>query len=266
MTRFNLGVVVESTGLPLRSAVEQAAKWGVEGVQADGVGPLSAHNLSDTGRREFRNLLKSFNLELSAIGCPIRRGLDVADELDRRIDTLQKTMQLAYDLGAKKIVVPCPKLPTDPLSPAALTLRESLTALTRFGDRVGCLVCLEAGLDDGPKLREYLKTFDTGSLAVNFDPANFLVNGHDPLASAVALAGVIAHTHARDARRSSVGSGPEEVAVGAGDIEWMAYVATLESIDYRGYLTVERTVGDNRLNDVAASVRFLRRFAPRDEK
>lgn len=265
MTRFKLGFLMESTGLAIRAAIEQAAKWSADGLQANAVGPLSADVLTETGRRELRNLLKSFNLQLSALGCPIRRGLDVAEDLDRRLAQVQKAMQLAFDLGARKVVVPLPKLTTDPASPAAATLRDSLTALGAYGDRVGTLVCLEAGLDDAATVKQYLATFDTGSLRVNFDPANFVMNGHDPLAAVATLGGLIAHTHARDARRSSISSGPQEVAVGAGDIEWMAYVATLESIDFHGYLAVERTAGTNRVADVAAGLAFLRRFVPPTE-
>lgn len=265
MNRFKLGIVAESTGLPIRPAIEQASKWAVDGLQFDGVGNLSANALTETGRREFKNLLKSFNLELSAIGCPIRRGLDSPEELQKRLENIQKAMQLAYDLGAGKVVVPFPKLP-EPESTAALTLRDSLLALAACGDRVGTLVCLEAGLDEGEKVKEYLATYDTGSLRVNFDPANFLMNGHDPLAAAIALTGTIAHSHARDAKKTAANARPEEVAVGAGDIEWMAYIATLESIEYRGYLTIERTAGDARLDDLSAGVRFLSRFAPRTGK
>ena len=143
---------------------------------------------------------------------------------------------------------------------AWLTIYESLTALGVFGDRVGTLLCLECGLDPGNKVSEYLNTYDTGSLAVNFDPANFLVNGFDPLASLTALAGKVAHTHSRDVRTTTVSGGRKEVSVGAGDIEWLIYVATLESIDYRGYLVVERQEGENRFADAAAGVKFLKRF------
>jgi sugar phosphate isomerase/epimerase len=259
MSRFKLGIVAESTRLPVRQVLEQAARMGAQGVQFDAVGDLAPDRLGDTGRREFRTLLRSYNLELSALGCPLRRGLDVADNQQPRIDHVAKVMQLAYELGARRAVVPFPKLPTEPDSPRAATLRESLTALAGVGDRAGSVLCLEAGLDPGDKLRDYLAGYDTASLRVNFDPANFLMNGFDPLASLTALAGRVAHTHARDARRASVSGGPREVPVGAGDIDWMVYVATLESIDYRGFLAVEREAGG--LADVAAGVAFLRRFA-----
>lgn len=262
MSRFKLGIVLETIDLPPRRALPEVARVGVRGVQTDAAGDLTPDRLGATGRREFRTLLKSFDLELSAVGCPLRRGLDVAENQQPRIEYVQKVMQLAFDLGARKVIVPCPKLPTDPAAPKALTLRESFLALAGFGDRVGTQVCLECGLDPGDKVRDYLNTYDTGSLAVNFDPANFLVNGFDPLASLSALAGKVVHTHARDARTATVSGGPKEVPVGAGDVEWMIYVATLESIDYRGYLTVDREDGDNRFADAAAGVKFLKRFVP----
>ena len=48
--------------------------------------------------------------------------------------------------------------------------------------------------------------------------------------------------------------------VGAGDVEWEMLVATLESIDYRGFLAVDRESGGDRAADVAAGVRFLQRI------
>jgi sugar phosphate isomerase/epimerase len=260
MNRFKLGIVLETVGLPVRQALPEAAKLAVQGVQIDAVGDLAPDQMTATGRREFKTLLRTFNLELSALNVPLRRGLDVAENLQPRIEHVRKVMQLAFDLGARKVIVPLPKVPDDPASPRAVTAREALSALGSFGDRVGAQVALEAGLDPGEKVRDYLATFDTGSLGVNFDPANFLLNGFDPLASLAALAGKVIHTHARDGRTATVGGGAREVPVGAGDIEWMVYVATLESIDYRGFLTVDRETGDDRFRDVAAGVQFLRRF------
>jgi sugar phosphate isomerase/epimerase len=260
MNRFKLGIVLETTGLPVRRALQEVSRLGVHGVQIDTAGDLAPDRLTDTGRREFRNLLKTYNLELSALNCPLRRGLDVAENLQPRVEHVRKVMQLAFDLGPRRVIVPLPKVPEDAAAPRALTARESLSALGSFGDRVGTVLALEAGLDSGEKVRDYLTSFDTGSLLVNFDPANFLLNGFDPLASLTALAGKVSHTHARDARAATVSGVAREVPVGAGDVEWMVYVATLESIDYRGFLTVDREAGDDRFADAAAGVRFLKRF------
>ena len=51
---MKLGICMESTGLSLRSALPQAARWSVGGVQIDAVGDLLPEKLTTTGRRELR--------------------------------------------------------------------------------------------------------------------------------------------------------------------------------------------------------------------
>src|SRR5688572_308481 len=117
MKPLRIGVVLESLGLALRPALTAAARAGAGGVQLDAVGDLSADALGETGRREFRNLLRSYDISLAALNAPIRRGLDVFEDLDPRIDRVRKTMQLAFDLGARRVVVPLPRLPDDEADP-----------------------------------------------------------------------------------------------------------------------------------------------------
>jgi hypothetical protein len=40
----------------------------------------------------------------------------------------------------------------------------------------------------------------------------------------------------------------------------MQFLSVLEEIDYRGWLTVKRESGNNRLGDISSGVQFLRRF------
>jgi sugar phosphate isomerase/epimerase len=57
------------------------------------------------------------------------------------------------------------------------------------------------------------------------------------------------------------------VPLGQGDIDWPRYLGVLEEIEYRGWLTIKRESGGNRVADVAAAVDFLRRFVgPRECK
>ncbi len=261
MKPLRIGIVVESTGLDVRPALTAAARMGAQGIQIDALRDLAPDSLGATGRREFRNLLRSFDLELAALNVPVRRGLDVAEDLQPRLERIRKSMQLAFDLGARRVVVPCPKLPDDPATPRANLMRESLIALGTYGDRIGCVVALEVGYDPSEKVKTYLAGFDTGSLKVTYDPANFLLHGHDPLANLMPLAGLLAHVHARDARSAGLSRGLQEVPVGAGDIDWMAFTATLQVLEYDGFLTVEREQGEDKLTDVINGVAFLKRFA-----
>jgi sugar phosphate isomerase/epimerase len=140
-------------------------------------------------------------------------------------------------------------------------MRDALHALGSFGDRIGTRLAVGAGLDPGDKIADYLSTFDTGGLGVNFDPVNSVLSGSDPLAALAALGDRVIHTRARDVR-TTAGGGGREVPIGTGEIDWAAYGATLESIGYQGYLVVDRESGADRFADVVAGVRFLSRFAP----
>jgi sugar phosphate isomerase/epimerase len=233
---------------------------GVPGVHVNAVGDLSPRGLSQTGRREFLHLLRGHNLELTALGCPLRHGLDVAEAQEARIEHVRNVLSLSYDLGCRIALVQAGRVPEDAELPSARRMAEALLALGQHGDRTGSVLALQTGLDSGPVLRQFLERFDTGGLGVAFDPASLLLNGFDPYESAQALHGRIAYSLAKDARRASASRAGREVAVGHGDIDWMQLLSVLEEADYRGWVTLVQESGDNRLADITAGVAFLRRL------
>src|SRR5207248_4921308 len=209
-------------------------------------------------RREFLHLLQAHSLELTALGCPLRRGLDVAADQQPRIEHVKKVMSLSFDLGARIAVVEAGRVPEK--EDEGTLLREALLALGHHGDRTGTTLALETGLESGQVLRAFLDRFDTGGLGVNLDPANLLMNGFDPYESARTLHGRVVHGHAQDARQAGPNRPGQLVPLGHGDIDWLRYVSVLEEIGYHGWLVIEQETGDNRLRDVAAGVKFLRRL------
>ena len=255
MNRWKIGIRLESLGLPLRRALGEAQRLGVMGVQADAAGDLSPHTLSQTGRAAFRHLLRSHNLELTALGCPLRRGLDSPEDQQQRIDHTKAVLGLSLDLGSGIAIVHAGRVPEKADDAHALLLTEGLRALGRHGNRIGAVLALETGLESGAVLGAFLDRFDTGGLGVNLDPANLLMGGFDPYESARALHGRVVHSNAKDARVTGASRTAQEVPLGHGDIDWARYLAALEEIEYRGWLTVERAGGD-----VAAGIGFLGRF------
>src|SRR5262249_15878569 len=127
-------------------------------------------------------------------------------------------------------------------------------ALARHGDRTGATLALVSGLESGAALKAYLDRFDTGSLAACLDPANLLIGKHDPYAAARALGKSIAQCRGTDARYA--GQAGRHVPLGHGDIDWLQMLATLEEVEYRGWLLV-KAQGET---EAAASLTFLRRL------
>ncbi len=260
MKRLQIGIRLESLGVSLRRGLLEVERLAVAGVQVDAVGDLSPQALSQTGRREFRHMLRAHNLELTALGCPLRHGLDTPIGLDQRIDHIRQVLSLSADLGPRIVLVQAGRIPEKDDDPRLRFLTESLLALGHHGDRTGTVLALETGLESGQILRSFLNRFDTGGLGVNLDPANLMLAGFDPYESTRAVQSKVVHAQAQDARQAGPNRAGQLVPLGHGDIEWMRYLSVLEEIEYRSWLVVKQDSGTNRLADVAAGVQFLRRF------
>jgi sugar phosphate isomerase/epimerase len=225
---------------------------------------LTPDKLSQTGRRELRHLLRSYDLELSAVGCPLRRGLDAAENQQPRIEYVKKVMSLSFDLGPRVVTVHAARVPEDAEQRSEATrarrLSESLTELAAHGDRTGVVLAWTTGSETGAALRDYLQRFDTASLGVNFDPASLFLSGFDPLESLRALRGLVRHALAKDARISGASRLARDVALGHGDLDWLQVLGVLEEVEYRGWLMVDRETSVDRSGDLARGVDFLRRL------
>jgi len=255
MAKIKLGVSLRSLAWPLRRALQEAQRAGAQGVEMAAQGDLAPRGLSQTGRREVRHLLSSYDLALGALFCPLRHGLDVADNLQPRIDFIMEAMTLAFDLGPRLVVVQAGKLPDKDDDPRLPLIRESLETLGRHGDRTGTTLALDTGNESGATLRSFLDRFDSGSLAVNYNPASLLIAGHNPYQAARALIGRIKHVHAEDARAINPNR-LERVPLGHGDLDWLQLLASFEEIEYHGFATV---TGENPA-ELGAGLKFLQRL------
>jgi len=260
MPPLKLALVLESLGRPLREALDVAAMLGPAGIQVDAAGPLAPDALTQTGRREFRNLLRSRDLELAALGCPLRHGFDVAENLDRRIAHVKNVLSLAYDLGQRIVIAHGGRLDLDEQHACFPFLRDSLTDLARHGDRVGAVLALEAGVASPAAVVTLLDRFDTAGLGVNLDPCSLLMHDHDPVLAVRTWQRRITHVHARDARRSRPDREAAEVALGAGDVDWTALLGALEEVGYHGPLTIKRGRARDPVAEMRSAIEFLRRL------
>ena len=101
-----------------------------------------------------------------------------------------------------------------------------------------------------------------------------MVTGDDPVQAVYNLKDYIVHTHAKDGVKNydldpeiiyglrpgdPIVTNPAfvEVALGDGSVPFPKYLAALEDIGYKGFLTIEREVGDDPTADIRKAVNFL---------
>ena len=71
----------------------------------------------------------------------------------------------------------------------------------------------------------------------------------------------VGYIRARDAVNHIDGAGAE-VGVGDGIVDWTQLMPTLVEAEYKGWVCVERTGGDDRINDVESGVSYLKTLIP----
>lgn len=158
-----------------------------------------------------------------------------------------------------------------------MTISAAGKACRSSADSVNAHFAIETGPEIAVTLKGFLDSLGSKGVAVNFDPANFvMVTGDDPVQAVYTLRDYIVHTHAKDGRRLRV-SNPEviygiiedviqegrdfiELPLGDGDVDFPNYLKALDEVGYRGYLTVERETGDNPEADIRRAVEFLKRL------
>ena len=104
---------------------------------------------------------------------------------------------------------------------------------------------LETGQEPVEILIRFLDDVGRQNLFVNFDPANMILYGAgEPLDALGELGGRVHSVHCKDAVWSDTpgDSWGRETPLGEGDVDFPAFLATLDRIGYIGPLTIEREI------------------------
>ncbi len=246
----------------IRDQVREAAVHGARGVVLDAAGDLAPARLSDTGRREIRHLLRSTELALVALHLPTRRPFDTIDQLEDRLARAEAACSLAYELGARMVLVRVGPVPPEsgPDAPRLATFTQAMTELTRRADRRGVRLALET---EGPTidaLKAILDAQDSPALGASLDPAALLRLGLDPSIAVASLGARLAHAYLNDATATARVAHPRGQGYPPGALDLEAYLGSMEEVGYRGYLTVWPDPNLPQGPQVAAMVDRLRRF------
>jgi sugar phosphate isomerase/epimerase len=248
-----------------RTQIQQAARLGARGIVLDAGADLAPHRLSATGRQDLRHLLRTTELSLVALNLPTRRGFDTLDDLDERLSRADQASAMAYELGARQVLLRIGAIAEEPGSQSRQNLIIALRELARRAGHRGGRLAIEAGGERASSLRGLLDALQEPALAASIDPASFLVRGDDPSAATVEIGAWVTHAYATDPLGPARSGRPFVAHPGGagyprGALDWEAYLGALEEIDYRGFLTIwPDPVGDQDAQYLAIA-RVLQSF------
>jgi len=252
---MKLGVVDASFHLPFEESLKVASEMGFQGVQIWVTGALDPANLKE-GADWVRKTVERYGLEISALCGDLGYGFAYEEGLEWRIQKTKEYLAYSVDLGAPIVTTHIGVIPEDKKHPDWDKLRRSLDEIGTFGEKVGAVLAAETGPEEPELMREFFQSLNTNAIKVNFDPANLVMMGFDPVKGVFVLAPYIVHTHAKDGIRQEDGR-VGEAPLGKGQVLWKDYLKALREIGYEGYLTVEREVGEERIKDIREAKEFL---------
>ncbi len=276
MYNFPIGVITDSFRLPFEESVKKAAEVGAKGIQMYAVsGEMAPEALNTTRRKEVLDIIKSNGLVISALCGDFGRGFSDPMLNPELIERSKKVVDLALDLETNVVTTHIGVVPEDKNHPRYKIMQEACYELAKYADSVGAHFAVETGPERAIVLKEFLDSLNSKGVSVNLDPANLvMVTGDDPVQAVYTLKDYIVHTHAKDGIKL-LDKNPEiiyhiiedeldaqaafrEVPLGEGSVDFPRYLAALDDIGYKGFLTIEREVGNNPAKDIAMAVNFLK--------
>jgi sugar phosphate isomerase/epimerase len=177
---------------------------------------------------------------------------------------IQEVATLAAQLGLKTVTFHAGFLPHEESDPAFAKLLARIERIAALFAGHGIDLGFETGQETAETLAAFLRKLARPNVGVNFDPANMLLyDKGDPIRALQVLGPWLKQCHIKDARRTRIpGTWGEEVPVGTGEVDWPAFLRTLESLGYRGDLCIEREAGEQRAADIRTARLHLESLAP----
>lgn len=176
---------------------------------------------------------------------------------------IRATVPIAQRLGVKYIAFHAGFLPHDESDPNFAKLLARVAEVADVFAAAGITLGLETGQEAAPVLLELLTKLNKKNVGVNFDPANMILyDKGNPVEALKLLGSQVKAVHIKDAIRTRVtGTWGQEVPVGTGQVDWRAFLATLDQHNFTGNLVIEREAGDQRVADIRFARQTLERIA-----
>ena len=172
-------------------------------------------------------------------------GLVPPETRAARAAELNEIADFAKLLGVDVVGIHIGFVPHDQQDGAFAEVVEATRAACDHAAGNGQAVHLETGQEPAEVLLGFLHAVERPNLFINFDPANMILYGcGEPIEALETVGSFVRSVHCKDAKWSDQPGKTwgEETPIGQGDVDFEAYLRTLEKIGYEGPLTIEREI------------------------
>lgn len=221
-------------GSDLKTAFEQIARAGYDGIEVSAIDGMSDHLVLDRWREigpDIKRWSAEYGLELLAMEQPSQDP-----------DRMETAFQAASDIG-----IPIINCGPGGKSGDEATFQQSLDSLgllAAMAEKYGVTLCVKAhvgaAIDNTPTTLRLMAAISSPAFGIDMDPSHIYRANEDPVEAIAAVVSRVRHVHIRDCKGRQSGPGrPEDQANGRGDINLVGYLRVLHETGYRGPVDLE---------------------------
>ncbi len=190
-------------------------------------------------------------------------GLVPKETRAERVAELKSISDFGKLLGVPALGIHIGFIPESPDDPDFKELVAVTQEICDYLKGNGQNLHLETGQETADTLLAFMDAVGRDNLFINFDPANMILYGTgDPIEALRKVGSRVRSVHCKDAKWAARPGEEwgEEVPLGQGDVDFEAFLRTLDEFGYTGPLTIEREIPhdpERQKRDIAAAVRLL---------
>lgn len=180
-----------------------------------------------------------------------------------RIETLKKWADFAALIKAPAIITHCGFIPENPTDPAYPGVLAAIKEVAEYCKGRGVEFWFETGQETPVTLLRTIERVGTGNLGINLDPANLILYGKGNAVDSLEVFGkYVRNIHVKDGLYPTTGDYlGNEVKVGEGKVDFVAFIKKLKQIGFTGELIIEREIsGDQQIKDIRETVDNLKKW------
>nr|MDZ8019815.1 sugar phosphate isomerase/epimerase family protein [Nostoc sp. SerVER01] len=172
-----------------------------------------------------------------------RNNFTIPEEaaLKEEIQRVERFVDIAQQLGAKFVRLLSGDHRNDHILPDVFPrLHYAFNRIGDYAEERGIKITIEnhgGPTATGQRVARIMEGIKSPAVGVNYDPANFLNQGTDPLMALRYILPWVNYSHWKDVRW--VNGGPQYCVFGEGEIVWQPIIQELLNSGYQGYWVVE---------------------------
>ena len=207
--------------------------------------PGAPKHLLDGGDAESVSKIAAWakSAEVEIICIAARNNFTIPDkaDLEKEIQRVRRFVDFAKQLGAKFVRLLSGDHRNDYLLPEVFPrLHYAFNQIGDYAQEQGIKITIEnhgGPTATGQRVARIMEGITSPAVGVNFDPANFLNQGTDPLMALRYILPWVNYSHWKDVRWAN--GRPQFCAFGEGEIVWEPIIKELLNSGYQGYWVVE---------------------------